>query len=221
MNIYFAALVVSIALNLFALCRMLVFRMQRKLFFLVAFLLFQFAQSLTLLFMTHSLQSRAYQEVYEVTEPLNWLLYILIVREMYGQAFSKYPGISSLVRWAAYSAAALAILLCVALALVSPSQNWPHVQIFAYVEFWEKFVSFALAAFIILMVFLVSRYPIPLDYNVVASIAIFAIYFFGSFIFLQIGHEWQAMGVATPNGRAFRDLVRVFCCLGNLPEARQ
>jgi hypothetical protein len=187
MKIYIEALVLTSALNLFALSRMLFFRMQKKLFFLIAFLMFQLAQSVAVIFLTRSVQSTAYQELYEVTEPLNWILYILVVREMYGRAFAGYPGISSLARWAAYASAALAVILCVGLAIVSPIQNWPHQQIFASIAIWEKFVSFALAAFIALMVFIVSRYPIGLDFNMVSSITIFAIYFFGSFIFLQIG----------------------------------
>ena len=187
MKMYITALVLTSALNLFALSRMLHFRMQKKLSFLIAFLMFQLAQSVAVILMTRSLQSTAYQELYEVTEPLNWVLYILVVREMYSRAFAKYPGISSLARWAAYASAALAVVLCAGLAVVSPIQNWPHQQIFASIAIWEKFVSFALAAFIALMVFLVSRYPIGLDFNTVSSISIFAIYFFGSFIFLQVG----------------------------------
>ncbi len=187
MVFYFAALVVTTVLNLFAVVRMIGFRVYRKLPIMVVFLGFQLAQFVFLIVTTRSMQSRIYQQVYDVTEPLNWLLYVMIVREMYTRVFSEYPGIASLARWSTYTAAGLAALLCLALGKISPVEHWQGARVFSYIETWERFVSFALAAFIVMMLFLLSRYPIKLDFNIASSIVVFTIYFAGSFAFLEIG----------------------------------
>ncbi len=208
---YHDALILTSILNLFAVCRMLLFRVQRRLPFLVTFLSFQLAQVAGVLFLGKSVDSKLYEQVYEFAEPLNWVLYLLIVREMYQRAFADYPGISSFARWSSYASGAVALVMAVVVAILSPIQHWPHSKIFVYVEQWEKFVSFALSAFILFMIFLLSRYPIKLDFNVAASIIIFAIYFAGSFLFLELG------GRATRHALEVQTaglLVLSFLCFG-------
>jgi hypothetical protein len=216
MSFYFATLILTFLLNLFAVWRMFVFRMHRKLPFLVSFLVFQCLQYATLLVLTRSPQSRAYETIYEFTEPVNWIFYILIVHEMYSGAFAGFPGIASFARWASYASASLALLLCFGLMLISPVRHTPGARIFSYIELWERFVSFALLAFIVLFIFLLSRYPIKVDSSVAASLAIFTAYFAGSFVFLELGTPATSFALQLQTGGFFLLNLGCFAAWGIL-----
>ncbi len=177
MDRYRAALIFVTGVNLFALIRLVTARVPRRLPVLFAFLLYQLIQNLLGLLM--SATSRRYQDLYTFTEPLNWVLYLFVIWEMYRRAFSGFPGIASIARWACYISAGVASLIGIIVAALSQSN--PLDARFSYVELWEKCTCFALAAFILLMIFLLSRYPVQLGWNEALSIVTFTVYFFGNF----------------------------------------
>ena len=187
MDLYIKALVFTSVFNLFAIWRLASHRLRRDLPMLLVFLVFQFAQTAALTISTRDPKSSGYQTIYEVTEPLNWILYILIVREMYNLVFASYPGISSVARWATYASAAVSVLLCIFLSFYSPLREGGHPQFFGYIAYWERCVAFFLGVFIVLMVFLLARYPLKVEFNVVSSIVIFTVYFAGVFVLMMIG----------------------------------
>jgi len=181
------ALILATTCSAFALIRLFAIGVWRSLPLLYIFLIFQLGQNAFSL--VTSPYSIVYSYFYVLSEPLNWILTIAMVWEMYRKAFAGYPGISGLARWMAYASAGLAIILCAALVLrVGPGMFVRRQYVSQYVSFWEQCVFFTLSAFIFLMMFLLSRYPIQLQYNLVIYIIVFAVNFFGGFLLLSVAN---------------------------------
>ncbi len=182
MDPYRATLILVTGINLFAATRLIAAGVARTQPWLLGFLLYQLAQNL--LGLSMSVTSRLYQTLYTFSEPLNWVLYLVVIWEMYRLAFSGYPGIASIARWACYASAGIATVIGIIIAAAAPQTALSAK--FSYVASWEKCTCFALAAFILLMVFLLSRYPIKMGWNEAISIFTFTVYFFGNFAALEI-----------------------------------
>jgi hypothetical protein len=123
-------------------------------------------------------KSGLYQKFWTVTAPLFWLLYILVVFELCGLILEKHKGLYTLGRWAMY----LGITVAVTLSLLS---LLPHItpatpqrsRIMGYILATERGVDFSLAIFILLILFFLTRYPVPLTRNVVVHSVVFSLFF--------------------------------------------
>jgi hypothetical protein len=178
MDPYAAAVIVTGLANAFAICRALYLRVQQTFPWVIVLLGYQLCQLVVLGAL--SPRSRVYLHLYVLSEPLVSVFAILVVREMYQRAFAGYPGISSLARWATRAAGAAAIVICaVMLAITPPTELSPRV-IYRYASVWEECVLFMLSVFILIMVVILWRYPIRVESNLAANIAIFTIFFFGT-----------------------------------------
>ncbi len=187
MEHYFSALLVVTTINAVTVVLLLRRRVQNSLPWLVSFLVYQFLQSLGELFVPAG--SKTYERLYTFTEPLNWIFYIFLIREMYRMAFAHYPGLASVGRWAAYSSFGLAVLLSVIMVAMSPEYQINQRLVLGYVIYWERCACFALAVFVLFMAYILYRYPVKLNTSVAADIAIFTVYFLGIFASLQISSE--------------------------------
>lgn len=182
MDPYAAALTVTGLANAFAICRALFLRAQQTFPWVLVFLGYQLCQFVALA--TFPTSSRLYRHLYIISEPLLSVFAVLVVREMYQKAFESYPGISSLARWATRAAGAAAIVVCALMVTLTPAAELTPRVIYRYAAFWEECVLFTLAAFIFIMVFILWRYPIRLESNLAANIAIFTVFLFGTSAFL-------------------------------------
>jgi hypothetical protein len=178
MDPYAAAVIVTGLANAFAICRALYLRVQQALPWVIVLLSYQLCQMVVLGAL--SPRSRLYLHLYVLSEPLISVLAVLVVREMYQRAFAGYPGISSLARWATRAAGAAAIVVCAVMVTLTPPAELSTRMIYRYAAFWEECVLFTLAVFIFIMVFILLRYPIRLESNLAANIAIFTVFFFGT-----------------------------------------
>jgi hypothetical protein len=178
MDPYPAALILTALANAFAICRAVFLRLQQTLPWVVLFLVYQFCQFVVI--GSLPTDSRLYRQLYIISEPLVSILGIMVVREMYHRAFASYPGISSLARWSTRAAGAAAIVVCGVMVSLTPAKDLTPKVVYSYAVFWEECVLFTLAAFIFVMVFILWRYPIRLESNLAANIAIFTVFFFGT-----------------------------------------
>ena len=120
-------------------------------------------------------------EVYAVTwmstEPVLWILYILIVLEMYGLVLQKYPGIASLGRWAVFVGLGIALTitaLTLSADFSNPSEKFPLIRL---VLVAGRGIASSLVLFLLLITLFLSRYPVPLSRNVVVYSIVYALYF--------------------------------------------
>ena len=121
---------------------------------------------------------RAYQKFYVLTEPLQWLFYVLVVLEIYALVLQDYRGLSTVGRWALITAVLVAVLAS-GMSLMAPSQfSQSRVMTFYYVA--ERAVYFSLLVFLLSIHGLLLQYPITLSRNIIVHSMVFSVYFLGN-----------------------------------------
>ncbi len=119
--------------------------------------------------------SNAYQKIWVLTEPLEWLLYVLVVLEIYALVLQDYRGLSTVGRWVLVAAVVVA-LLASGISLMAPSQSTQsHLMRYYYVA--ERAVYFSLVVFLLSILGLLMQYPITLSRNIVVHSMVFSVYF--------------------------------------------
>jgi hypothetical protein len=122
--------------------------------------------------------SSLYFWLFVITDPINWAFYILVVREMVGLVLEKYKGLYTLGRWAMYFSLAVSVTLSILSLLprfkpATPQQSKGIPLLLAT----DRGMTLALAIFLVLMLFLVSRYPVSLGRNVVVHAVLYTTFF--------------------------------------------
>ena len=127
-----------------------------------------------------NVKSGAYQKFWAVTEPLFWLLYVLVVFELCGLILEKHKGLYTLGRWAMYLALAVSVTVSVLSLLPHITPAMPQrTRIMGYLYATERGVDFSLAIFILLILLFLSRYPVSLSRNVAVHAAVCSVFFLG------------------------------------------
>lgn len=143
---------------------------------LFAYLVFRIPYMVCCLFL--DTKSALYQKLFIVMAPLFWLFYILLVRELYGLILEKHKGLYTLGRWAMYLATGISVTVSVLSLLPRITPAMPQrTRIMGYVYATERGVDFSLAIFILLMLFFLSRYPVPLSRNAAVHVVVYSIFF--------------------------------------------
>ncbi len=178
------ALVIAIVLTLSAVVRLLVLGIHKQLGWLVGFLGFSAFQLIVpnLFPMT----SRIYRDFYFFSEPVTWMLAVLMIQEMYHRVFQQYPAISRLGKLSTYGAAISAVAVCTFMLTVTPQHQLTPRVIQTYTIFWEMCVLFTLGIFILVMILIVGRFHMTLDPNLVRNIVILSTYFLGTAVILWL-----------------------------------
>jgi hypothetical protein len=129
-----------------------------------------------------NLASRPYFWFWVSTEPIGWILEILVVRELCGLVLEQYTGLRSVGRWAIYGG----IAISTAISLASLIPRIPEALarrsrvLYYYYMGGERGIHLALGVFLLLMILLSRRLPVPLKRNVVVNAALFTALFFGT-----------------------------------------
>lgn len=121
-----------------------------------------------------------YAWLWVATEPVLWVLYILVVLELYGLVLQKYRGIASLGRWAIFAGLAIALAissLTLAADLSNPGEKY---HIILYASAGDRGVASSLVIFLLLITAFLSWYPVPLSRNIVVHSVAYAVYFLSS-----------------------------------------
>jgi len=111
-------------------------------------------------------------------QPIQWILDILVVHELCRVILEKHPGLVTLGRWGMYAGVVVAALLSYLSMLPHIHSTMPaRSQLLAYWVAAGRSVTFALAIFLILMLFALSRYPVHLSRNVILNAVLFTLVF--------------------------------------------
>lgn len=152
-------------------------RLFRTYFWFFLFINFQAIQSAGMLPLDPA--SNLYAWVYIGTQPLLWILYILVVLELYSLSLRNHPGIASLSRWVllgAMSVAVLASAVALPADLSGPSGRYP---LLVYLGVVERGLTFSLVVFLLLITFFLLWTPVPIRRNVLLHAAVYSAYFLG------------------------------------------
>ncbi len=124
------------------------------------------------------LHSAAYYYFWTATQPLYWILEVLLIRELCMAVLAEYPGVYTLGRWLMCGG----ILISTGISVLSleariKSTMSTRGTLLAIWTAGDRGVNLALAVFLLLMLFLVTRYPVRLSRNAVLNTAVFAVFF--------------------------------------------
>jgi hypothetical protein len=104
-----------------------------------------------------------------------------MVFELYGLILERHKGIYSLGRWAMYAGLLVSVTISALALLPRITPQMPQRSKFmGYALAGERGVDFSLAIFLLLMMFLLSWYAVPLARNVVVHATIYTVFFLSS-----------------------------------------
>lgn len=124
------------------------------------------------------IRSQAYEYVWVIVTPLQWIFYVLLVLELYRIILQKHQGLYTLGRWVLYGS------ICVS-AMISALALLPRIRtakpqasdVLPYLFAGERAVDFSLAILIVLLFLFLSRFPIPLNRNIITHAVLYTVYF--------------------------------------------
>jgi hypothetical protein len=148
------------------------FRVYKWFFF---FLCFQITRSLVLL--PFPPNRRTYALVFLITEPILWLLYILVVLELYSLALRNHPGIASLSRWTLSAALVVSVVISAVTLRVDLSRPSGRYRLLVYYSVMERGLTFSLVLFLLLITVFLVWYPVSIRRNVVVHASVYSVYF--------------------------------------------
>jgi len=124
------------------------------------------------------LKSDAYFYFWIASSPLTLVFYVWVVFELCRLVLEKHRGLYSLGRWAM----AVGMVVSVTLSILSllpklATATRPQSKYLGYFYATDRGVTFALAIFLLLMMFLLSRYPVPLSRNVILHATLYTLFF--------------------------------------------
>jgi hypothetical protein len=121
--------------------------------------------------------NQAYVWVYEASNPIEWIAAIWCVVRLLDKAFSDYPGIRTVSRWATWGATTLSVCTSLALARIFWSGSIRGKPQLFYFEVADRSVLLSLALIIVLTMGFLSRYPLRLPGNTWVSLVGFSVIF--------------------------------------------
>jgi hypothetical protein len=131
-----------------------------------------------------NIKSPVYFYIWVFTTPLVWMFYIWVVLELCRLILERHRGFYSLWKWAMYAGMAISVTLS-AVSVLAKFKASVHTQrslslnnsILRYFYAADRGVTFCLAIFLLLMLLLISRYPVRLSRNVVLHTTLYTIFF--------------------------------------------
>jgi len=134
------------------------------------------------------LNSNIYFYSWVFSEPVVLMFYIWVVWELCGLVLERHRGLSSLGRWAMYFGTCISVILSI-LSLIPKIRNAPPQvsRIIGYYYAMDRGVTFCLALFLLLMMFLLSRYPVRLSRNVILHVSLYTVFFLSNTLSVILG----------------------------------
>jgi hypothetical protein len=142
------------------------------------YLLASLAQSLLVLPLEPN--SKPYAVLYFATQPLIWLLFILIVLELYSLVLRNHPGIATVGRWTLSVALGFSIVISLVTLLPDVQKaTGPGAVLICYTVI-ERGVLSSLVVFLLVITGFLLWYPLPLSRNVILHVLVYCCYFLSS-----------------------------------------
>ncbi|HWR50224.1 MAG TPA: hypothetical protein VN428_03900 [Bryobacteraceae bacterium] len=142
--------------------------------FFFGFIAFRVARALVLSALP--IYSSQYGWVWFFTQPVLWLLYILVVFELFGLVLESYKGLATVGRWALMVGLGLAVAIA-ALSLGADLSSESEYPLLRYWTVIDRGVQSSLVLFLLFITLFLAWYPIKLSRNVVVHSIVYAAYF--------------------------------------------
>ena len=126
-------------------------------------------------------RSPTYFWVYICMFPIVLAFYFLLVMELYRLVLRDYRGLQTVGRWAMYASAIGSAVISILSLIPTIKPSMPYrSQVVRYILAGERGINLALLVFIVLLLAILSRYPIRLRRNVRIHAIVYSIFFFSN-----------------------------------------
>jgi hypothetical protein len=160
----------------------------RRYSFFFGFIVFRVVRAL-LLAALHS-YSTPYAWVWMVTQPVLWILYILVLLELYALVLESYKGLATVGRWALMAGLGLAVGIS-ALSLGADLSSESEYPLLRYWTVIDRGVQSSLVLFLLFITMFLAWYPLKLSRNVVVHSVVYAAYFLSGACGVLIHNFWS------------------------------
>ena len=181
-------LLVGCCLTLFKLIQTGLARYYRAFFAFFTFWVIQTGAGLLL-----GQSSKLYFRFWTLTLPVEWVLGMLVVRELCGLVLERYRGLKTAGRWGMYAGVVIAAAISI-LTLLPQLKPAQRSRVLPYIFPIERGINFSLAIFLLFMMFLLSRFPVKLSRNVIVHTALYTIFFLSNALNTLV-HTFFGVGV--------------------------
>jgi hypothetical protein len=165
---------------------------------LIAYLVYSCLYSAGALVFFRDFHSKPYKLYWEICLPMSWVFSVWLILELYSLILEKHKGLASLGRWVQYAGFGLATLISV-LVIAPQIQEGGHGSsgIVAYYLAIERGVDCGMLLFLVVILFWLTQYPVPLSRNVLVHSFVYTALFFANslgmfaemFFKLQLGQS--------------------------------
>ena len=152
--------------------------------FFSVYILVEFTRTATLSLIPP--RTNLYGYVWVAAEPFAWILYILVVLELYGLVLKSFVGIATLGRRVLGVAVAVALGVSVLTLLPGLGDSPQPYPVLHYVYILERGVVSSLVILLLLITSFMVWYPVPLSRNLVTHFVLFAMYFLSKTVLLLL-----------------------------------
>ena len=121
-------------------------------------------------------RSGLYQRIWILTEPIEWVFYVLLLLELYSLVLEEHRGIQTMGRWVLYAALSIALLASL-LGMVPRSGPMPKSHLLPYYFVAERAIYFSLVVFLLSILLFLMRFPVTLNRNTIVHYAVYSVYF--------------------------------------------
>ena len=121
--------------------------------------------------------NNVYGWVWILTEPVVWILQVLVVLELYSLVLQNFKGIASVGRWVLLAGLTIAIVLS---SVTLPSELTHSAQHYTLLRGWlvvSRALDASLVIFLLFITAFLAWFPVPLNRNVVLYSMVYALYF--------------------------------------------
>ena len=176
--------------------------------FFLASLVFAVLRSVMLL--PFSPRVPTYYRIWTSTEPILWLSFVLVVFELYSLVLKHYQGIYSVGRIFFFVAVATSTVIALLTVLPTMTGALSKRPLLYFYALAERGIGTSLAIFLLLLLALVTWFPVPLSRNILIHCSVYTIYFFANNVINLFWHMGGAETEVWTNMSRFG--VSLGCC---------
>ena len=124
------------------------------------------------------IQTDLYAELYFVSQPITWCLYLFILLELNQLALRNHPGIATMARKFIAGAIVLSTAVSLTTLLMNLQSASTGSQFIATYVLIERLILSSLLVLLLLLTIFLAYFPVPVNRNIVIHGRIFAVFFF-------------------------------------------
>lgn len=129
-----------------------------------------------------------YYRIWVSTEPILWLSYVLVVFELYSLVLKRYHGIYSVGRMFFFVSVATSTIISALTVLPTMAGALAKRPLLYYYALAERGIVTSLAIFLLLLLVLVTWFPVPLSRNLLIHCSVYSVYFFANNVINLVWH---------------------------------